>query len=139
MYCKAKDLEAHLQGCVFRLLGCENSGCVFEGTLKNLGTHAGECPHRLVACANLGCPGCKIHEREAHPPVCEYRLVCCPNAGCSKEVSAKDLPEHGRDCGFRLVQCTFDPCFQKLRSTAKIYTYTPLYTKYLEYSVHVFN
>ena len=103
-----KDLEEHVNNCLFQILFCPNKrlGCAQELRKGDMEEHLNECNYQEIGCsAQCGVKGLRGWIEEHLNSSCPYYLLECKykHRGCTSEPQRQDFHEHIRFCDFKPV------------------------------------
>ncbi|WOL00400.1 hypothetical protein Cni_G09113 [Canna indica] len=90
-------LEEHRDSCGYRMMECENSGCMVKFSAAQAEKHDGECPYKIIPCEQK-CPASILRtEMDRHCiTVCPMKLTNCPfyQIGCQTTIPKCTLEKH---------------------------------------------
>jgi hypothetical protein len=100
-----RDLPAHVELCVCRVVNCELCNEVVMFRLMEI--HQDMCPSRPFSCPTAGCNATfPFHELRQHREACQYLELVCPykqSIGCQHRCLRRDMAAHSSDASVHLT------------------------------------
>ena len=103
------ELAAHLGGCAWARIACQNQDCKESPFRKDLAEHDAACGSRMVPC-KLCRTVVECRALPAHKGSCPDATITCPNVGCSDKWKRGAMNVHRAKCAQEAVKCAYPRC-----------------------------
>ncbi|XP_003388778.1 PREDICTED: TNF receptor-associated factor 5-like [Amphimedon queenslandica] len=113
-----KDIDTHLNSCIYQLVHCTNE-CGVKIKRSKLETHlTDKCPKRLVNCRYCKQEGTyQVITSISHLKECPDLPYQCSNEGCHEKIPRHSLGSHNETCPKAIIPCEYNTvgCNKKMK------------------------